>query len=334
MPSFVLRRQVMLGVGACGGLALAMPHVARAAARVVRFGHNNTDPSHFGMGAVAFAAAVAADPVLSGVLRIEVHGNAELGDELNMLKSCAAGTLDCAIISNAVIGNVVPEAGVLDAPFLFRDVAHARAALDGKIGEEFTAFAAAKNVKVLAWSENGLRHITSNIPIRKPADLRGLKIRVPQSDVMVGGFKALGADPHPLNFNLLREALRSGEFQAQENPIVVIEANKFYELQKYLSLTGHIYDPAAYMCSADLAEDLTAAQLSALAACARKASEVTRQVSGSAQSDGIARMRAAGMTVIGDVEVDAFRATTRPYLESLSANYGADLMGRLLVAGA
>jgi TRAP-type C4-dicarboxylate transport system substrate-binding protein len=221
---------------------------------------------------------------------------------------------------------------VLNAPFLFRDVAHARALLDGKIGEEFAALVAAKNVKVLAWSENGLRHITSNIPIRTPADLHGLKIRVPQSEVMVGGFKALGADPHSLNFSLLPEALRTGEFQAQENPIVVIEANKFYEFQKCLSLTGHIYDPAAYVCSADLAEDLSAAQLAALVVCARKGSELTRQVSASAQSGGIARLHAAGMIVISDVDVDAFRAATRSFREGLSTHYGAELIGRLLAA--
>lgn len=325
------RRTALAGFTAA---VLAAPHIARAAQRAVRFGHNNTDGSHYGRGATAFAEAVAANPGLSSTLRIEVHGNAELGDELNMLKSVAAGTLDAMLCSNSIVANIVPEFGLLDAPFLFRDAARARATLDGEIGTEYAAAAEAKGLKVLAWSENGYRHITSNRPIKTPADLHGLKIRVPQSDVILGGFKSLGADAAPLNFGLLREALRTGEFQAQENPIVNIEAGKFFEFQKYLSLTGHIYDPAVFFCSPDLTEDLPQQQQADLAACAKTASAVVRQTSGSAQVEGIARLRSAGMTVVEDVDLDAFRAASRPYLEGLSATYGKDRLARLLAAAA
>jgi tripartite ATP-independent transporter DctP family solute receptor len=331
MPARLPRRTLTLALATA---ALATPHVARAAIRVIRFGHNNTDGSHYGRATAAFAQAVAADPVLAAAIRIEAHPNAELGDEVAMLKSCAAGTLDAAMISNAGMGSVIPDVGVLNAPFLFRDVEHAHATLDGPVGQEFATVIEAKNLKFLAWSENGLRHVTANKPIRHPADLAGLKIRVPQSDVMVGGFKALGANPAPLSFSLVREALRTGDFQAQENPIVVIEAAKLYELQKYVSLTGHIYDPAAFLCSTDLAEDLGPAQLEALAACARKGSAVARQVSANAQVEGLARLRANGMTIVDDVDVDAFRTATRPYMEGLAATYGADRMRRLIGAGA
>jgi tripartite ATP-independent transporter DctP family solute receptor len=321
---------------AIGGLAaaLAAPHVARAATRVIRFGHNNTDESHYARGTAAFAAAVAADPALSAAVRVEVHGNAELGDEVSMLKACAASTLDGMLCSNSVMGNLIADLGLLNAPFLFRDVALARAMLDGEIGAEFAKRAAAKDVHVMAWSENGLRHITSNQPIRTPADLHGLKIRVPQSAVMLGGFKALGADAAPLNFSLLREALRTGQFQAQENPIVVIEAAKLYELQKFLSLTGHVYDAAAFICSADLLDDLTEAQRTALTDCARKGAAVTREVSATAQKDGIARLTAKGMTVVDNVDVAAFRTAARPFLESLSASFDTSLVKRLLDAAA
>jgi tripartite ATP-independent transporter DctP family solute receptor len=314
--------------------AMAAPHVARAATRVIRFGHNNTDESHYARGSAAFAAAVAADPALSAAVRVEVHGNAELGDELSMLKGCAASTLDGMLCSNAVMGNLISDFGLLNAPFLFRDVQLARATLDGEIGDEFAKRAAAKAVHVMAWSENGLRHITSNQPIRSPADLHGLKIRVPQSSVMLGGFKALGADAAPLNFSLLREALRTGQFQAQENPIVVIEAAKLYELQKFLSLTGHVYDPAAFICSDDVMDDLTEAQRTALTACAKKGAAVTREASASAQKDGVARLTAKGMTVVDNVDIPAFRAAGRPYLESLSTSFDTILVKRLLDAAA
>lgn len=328
------RRTLMAGLTGAAAGGLAAPHVARAASRAIRIGHNNTDTSHYGRGTLAFAEAVAANPALSGAVTVQVHGNAALGDELGMLKNCASGSLDMMLCSNSVISNVVPDFGVLNAPFLFKDAARARATVDGPIGAEFAELAKAKNLHVMAWAENGLRQITSNKPVRTPADLRGLKIRVPQSQVMMEGFKALGADAAPLSFSQLRDALRSGQFEAQENPIVIIESVKLYEMQKFVSLTSHIYDAAVFFASGDLMEDLNDAQRQALAACARVGAAMTRQVASSAQQDGIARLKAAGMTVVEDVDVAAFRTMSRPYLESLAASFGADRMQRLMGAAA
>ena len=109
-----------------------------------------------------------------------------------MTKACINGSLELAVTASNVVANISPELGLLDAPFLFRDAAHARAVLDGPIGAEYAALLHPKGVIVLAWAENGLRHITANRPVRKPDDLRGMHIRVPQSDVMVDAFKALG----------------------------------------------------------------------------------------------------------------------------------------------
>jgi tripartite ATP-independent transporter DctP family solute receptor len=303
---------------------LAAPHIARAAVRTVRFGHNNTAESQYGRGSDAFAQAVAEDPELSHVLRIEVHPKAELGDELGMLKGCADGTLDMMLCSNSVVGNIITETAVVNAPFLFRDVAHARAVMDGTVGQGIAAQAPAHNLHVLAWGENGLRHITANRPVRTPADLRGLKIRVPQSAVMLNGFLALGADAATLSFGQLRDALRSGQFQAQENPIGIIEAAKFQELQTHLSLTGHIYDPALFLASGDLIEDLTPAQAVALTAAAQKGAKMSRQAAAEAQRDGVGRLKAAGMIIVEDIDSKAFIAAARPYLESLAGVYGAE----------
>jgi tripartite ATP-independent transporter DctP family solute receptor len=300
----------------------------------VRFGHNNQDGSNFDRGAKAFAAAVAADPAIGDVLKIDVFGKAQLGDDISMLKSCMNGTLDGALIGTSVTANFVPEVGVINAPYLFADAARARAVLDGPVGADFMRVSEAKGLPTLAFGENGVRHITANQPVRVPADLRGLKIRVPQSDIMLKGFLALGAAAAPLSFNLLYDALNTGEFQAQENAISVIEAGKLYEVQKYLCMTGHIYDGISFIASADLLEDLTPSQRAALAAAARKGAGVTREASDSVSKEGVGRLMARGMTVIGDVDVAAFRAASRPYLESLSAAYGADRMRGLLAAAA
>ena len=331
MASIITRRFVLASATALG---VGAPRLAHAATRIVRIGHNNADNSSFDQGCKVFAAAVAADPTLSPVLRIEVHGNAELGDELAMLKALIDGTLDMALTSTATVGNFVPEAGLLDAPFLFKTVASARAALDGATGVEFAGLLKTKNLNVLAWGENGLRHITANRPIRGPADLHGLKIRVPQSDVELSSFRALGADAQPLAYGALYEALRTGRVDAQENPISIIEATKLQEVQKYLSLTGHIYSPLFIAASSDLMEDLTEPQRAALTACAKQGAARTRVVSEAAQRDGVGRLTAAGMVLVQDVDIPAFIAAARPNMEVLGAKYGADRMQRLIAAGA
>ncbi len=328
------RRNVVSGIAGVFLAGLAAPHVARAAVRTARIGHNNTDQSHFGRGATVFAEAVAADPILSGVLKIDVYGNAQLGDDISTMNGCMKGTVDGMLIGTSVMSNVVADIGVLNAPYLFRDVNQARAVLDGPIGAEYLALSISKGLPVLAWGENGLRHITSNVPVRKVADLQGLKLRVPQSDVMLNGFRALGANAAPLAFGLLREALRNGEFQAQENAIALVESVKLYEVQKYLCLTGHIYDAIGFVASPDFLEDLTEPQKVALVACARKGAAVTRQVSDAAARDGIGRLKALGMTVIDDVDIAGLRSAARPYLGSLAAIFGEDRVKSLLAAGA
>ena len=240
------------------------------------------------------------------MLKIDVLGNAQLGDDLSMLAGCAKGTIDGALIATSLISSAVPEMGILNAPYLFGNVGHARAVLESSIGAEFMELSRAKNLPVLAWGENGLRHISSNKAVRTVADLQGLKLRVPQSAVMLNGMRALGADAVPLSFGLLRGALQSGEFQAQENAISVVESSKLYEMQKYLCLTGHIYDAVGFIASADLLEDLTETQRVALASCARKGAAVTRQVSDAAAKNGIAHLRSLGMTIIEDVDFAGF----------------------------
>jgi tripartite ATP-independent transporter DctP family solute receptor len=329
-----LPRRAFFQAAALVPVALSAPHIARAAKRTLRIGQNNSEDSHYGQGAHAFAVAMAADPLLADTIRVEVHGGSELGDEISMLKDCAQGLLDMQLCSGSVLSNVVKEVGLLNAPYLFRDVGVARAVLDGPVGAGFAPLVAARNLRLLAWGENGLRHVTANAPVRTPADFKGLKIRVPQSAVMLGAMRALGAAPMTIGFNELRAALQTGQCDAQENPIVTILAARLYEMQKCLNLTGHIYDPAAFIASADVIEDLSEAQHQALIAAARKGAAATRAVAAAAEQSGIQKLAAAGMTVISDVDYSGLRAACRPYLLSLGESYGQALLQQLMTAGA
>ena len=331
MTTRISRRALLAGAAA---FTLAMPHVARAAVRTVKLGTNTSPAAQYGQGCQVFAEAVAAHPELASSLKIDIRFNAELGDELTMMTNLRQSTLDMSICPTLVVGSFCPEAGLLDAPFIFKDVVTARAALDGALGAEYAESMKAKDINVLAWCENGLRHITSNRPVRTPKDLEGLKLRVPQSEITLASFKALGADAKPLAFTQLYEALRTGQFDAQENPIGTMETIKLNEVQKYLSLTGHTYSAAFFSASPDVMEDLSPAQIEALKSCAKLGAARTRQVAEAAQQDGVGRLQKAGMTVVDGVDVAAFVAACKPATQALGKTYGADRVQRLLAAGA
>jgi tripartite ATP-independent transporter DctP family solute receptor len=328
LPALTPRRRALLA-GLCGLLAAPARLHAAPPARTVRLGHINGRASQLGVACARFAEAVAASPVLSGLLRVEVHPDGALGGELDMVRACAEGTLDLAFSTSVVAGSFAPEAGILDAPFLFRDAAHARAALDGAVGAEYAEALRARGLHLLAWGENGLRHLTANRALRRPEDLRGLRVRVPQSEVMLEGFRALGAAPEPLAFPQLFEALRTGRFDAQENPVATIEAARFREVQSHLSLTGHIYSAAFFVVSPDLLEDLDEPGREALADCARTGARASREAAETAEREGVARLRGAGMTVVADVDRAAFAAAARPALEALGRKHGAERIARI-----
>jgi len=244
------RRHLALYTAALAvGTPLLSPRSAKAGAfrRVIRIGVVTPSASALGQACRAFADAVAATPVLDSVLQIEVHPDGELGSEVEMVKACASGALDLVFATSNVVAAQVPELGLLDAPFLFRDVGHAHATLDGSVGQEFVGLLRDKNLHLLAWGENGVRHVTAGKPVRGPSDLRGVRIRVPQSEVMLEGFRALGAAPETLPFPQLFEALRVGRFEAQENPVSTIVAAHFERVQSCLSMTGHVYSAAFFM---------------------------------------------------------------------------------------
>ncbi len=325
------RRRLLTGASSAAAVGLAMPWVATAAGlrRTVRIGTVNPPASATGQACKAFADAVAATPTLASVLQVEVVAGGTLGGELEMTQACINGTLDMAVTATNVVASIVPELGLLDAPFLFRDAAHARAVLDGPIGVEYAGLLKAKGANNLAWAENGLRHVTGNRAIRKPEDLQGLHLRVPQSQVMIDAFKSLGANAEPLPFPQLFDALRTGKFDAQENPVATIVAANFQQVQKFLSLTGHVYSAAFFIASSDLLEDLEPAQRTALIEAARIGGKASRDTASKGESDGIVILGQAGMTIVQDVDRAALAAAARPALDAVARRLGADRAARI-----
>jgi TRAP-type transport system periplasmic protein len=297
----------------------------QAPTKVLKLGYILSTHSQLGAGATAFAEEIAKRT--GGRYRIEQYPNSALGGEVEMLKAVQLGTVDMAFITGAPLPNFVSDVGVFNIPFLFHDVDHAHAVLDGPIGQSYLARFRDKDLVALAWGENGMRHLTNNKhEVRSPDDLKGLKLRLPQSEVMLSGFKALGADVSPLAFPLLYGALQSGEFDGEENPIATIQSSKFNLVQKYLTLSGHVYDPAILFMSPDSFDDLSADEKKAFQEAAKIAGQASRQFAADAEKSGVADLSQTGMKVVTNVDRPAFAAAMASANPVFAQRFGADVI--------
>ena len=300
--------------------------------QVLRMGIIYPRDSQVGAGALEFATHVERN--CGGRLRVELYPSGEAGGELEMCQDLASGTLEMAFTSSAIFTGIAPELSIFDIPFLFRDLAHARAVMDGEIGKAALALLEPKGIIGLAWGENGLRHLTtSDRAVRRPADLKSLKLRVPQSDVMVESFKAIGADVQTLPFPDLYGALSSGSFQAQENPVATILAANFDKVQRYLCLTGHVYSPAAFMISKRAFEGLSAEDQHALRAAGIAGSKASRAYLDRVEKSGVEELRHRGMKVVEDIDRPAFVASLANLEGQFQKQFGKDKIDAIRAFG-
>jgi len=300
--------------------------------QVLRMGFINPRDSQFGAGAVEFATYVERN--CGGRLRVELYPAGETGGELEMCQDIAAGTLEMTFTSSAVFAAIAPELSIFDIPFLFRDLTHARAVMDGTIGQAALARLEPQGIVGLAWGENGLRHLTTfDRAVRRPEDLKGLKLRVPQSEVMVSSFKAIGADVHSLAFPELYGALSSGSFQAQENPIATIVAANFDKVQRYLCLTGHVYSPAAFLIAKRTFESLSAEDQAVLRTAGAAGSKASRAYLDQAEKSGLDELRRRGMKVVEDIDRVAFVASLAGLESQFQKQFGKDKIDAIRAFG-
>jgi tripartite ATP-independent transporter DctP family solute receptor len=315
------------GATALAALLIAAPLNAEPS-RTLKIGYILSTDSQLGAGAKAFADELAKRT--QGRLKVEQFPNSALGGEVEMLKGVQLGTIDLAFITGAPLPNILPEVGVFNIPFLFRDAPHAHAALDGALGQEYLQKFRSKDLVALAWGENGMRHITnSKRDIKTPEDLKGLKLRLPQSEVMLAGFKALGADVAPLAFPQLYGALQSGQFDGQENPIATILSAKFAQVQKYLTVSGHVYDPAVIVMSVDAFEELDEGAKEAIFAAAKLGGQASRAYAAEAQAKGVAALAQAGMQVTSGIDAGKFAAAMAPAVPEFEKRFGGETIAKI-----
>jgi tripartite ATP-independent transporter DctP family solute receptor len=238
--------------------------------------------------------------------RIKIFDNASLGNEIDILKKIQAGEISMGIITSGPFDEFVPEARVIDYPFLFKSYQQADLILDGEPGQKLLASLEKAGFRGLAFAENGFRNITSNKPVHSADDVAGLRIRVMQSIIHQEIWRSLGASPIPLGWPINKE-LQDKTVEAQENPLSLIGLYKLYDLQKYLALTRHVY--SAHIAVANLAwfKSLPAGDQAALETAMKKAAKLERKWNRMNEATFLKKAKKAGMIVDEKPDVESFR---------------------------
>jgi tripartite ATP-independent transporter DctP family solute receptor len=276
------------------------------------FGHVGKPGSLFEASVNEFTKR--ANAKLAGKAKVIAFGSSQLGKDKELLKKLKLGTINFALPSS-VMASVTDEFGLFDMPYLVKDRGHMALIEKEIVWPKLAPILEKKGYKILAVWENGFRNITNNIrPINIPEDLQDLKLRTPKSVWRVKMFKAYGANPAPLSFSEVFVALQTGTFDGQENPLAQIASGKFQEVQKYLSMTGHVYTPAYVTVStkywAELPEDVR----NVLEITAQETQAYVYKTAAQLEVDLLAELKAGGMTV-NTADKAAFIAASKPIYE-------------------
>ncbi|WP_016915225.1 TRAP transporter substrate-binding protein [Vreelandella stevensii] len=298
------------------------------AATDISLGHTLSSTSHYSVGAKAFKETL--ERLSDGAFTVTEHASGSLGGEREMIEGLQIGTVDVVITSSGPLGNFVPETYVLDLPFLFENYDQARCVLDSEIGDELLEKMSDHDLVGMAWSENGFRHLTnSQREVASPEDASGLRVRTMENAVHQEAFRQLGARPTPMAFPELFTALQQGTVDGQENPITVIVATNFWEVQDYLSLTGHVYSPAIVLGSPILLDGLSDEERDWFMQAAAASVDATREEVSRLEREGVALLESNGMQVKTDIDPAPFQAAVEPAYEIFTSQYGSEMLERI-----
>ena len=297
-------RTLMLGTA-----AVALAASAAQAEPTLKLGHVGDPGSLYEATANHFAKCVGD----TGKAKVEVYGSSQLGNDQEMLQKLKLGQIAFSIPSS-IMSSVSPTFGVFEMPYIIKSRDHMKNVRDN-MRSTFVDAADQKGYHIVGFWENGFRNITNNVrPIDKPADLQGIKLRTPKGEWRVKMFQSYGANPTPMAFSEVFTALKTGVIDGQENPLAQIYSGKFQEVQKYLSMTGHVYSPAYLVTSTRQWERWDDDLKQALQKCATESSDFAYKTSAEMDNSLVDKIKEAGVKV-NDADKDAFIAASKPIYE-------------------
>ena len=293
--------------------------------RIIRFGYGLNESSNQGRAAKVFADAV--EKTSGGKMKVRTIGAAALGPDTQMQQALIGGAQEMMVGSTATLVGITKEMALWDTPFLFSNAKEADALLDGPIGDKVMAKLQDKGLVGLAYWENGFRNLTnSKRPVNKMEDLGGIKLRVMQNNVFLTSFNTLGANAVPMSFSELFGALETKTVDGQENPYNTILSSKFYEVQKYLTVTNHVYSPWIVLVSKKWWDGLSKDEQKVLSDAAKLSRDFERKDTREEAAKAVADLKAKGMQVneLPRAEADRMRNKLTRVYALIAADVGMD----------
>ncbi len=326
------RRGTALGLAAAAIISRTPRATAQARIRMT-LAHNSAPASPKGMGATRFAELVAQHS--GGRIEVRVAPSEQLGNENTNMGAIRTGTLDFGSLGQGALLSVAQEVAAIGLPFLFSSMPVAWAALDGPVGQDLARRLEAQNMVFLGWWCNGIRQTTNNRrPITRPEDLRGLKIRTPLDPATVDMFAAMGANPQQINWGEVYLALQTGVVDGQENPLANIHAAKLHEVQRYISMTNHKYEPTGLIMSTMAWRRLNEADRQAVRTAAAEAGAFQRQFMQQSEERLLAEFRRMPGIQVNEVDLAPFRRATESVWDAWESKPFGEFVKKLRAARA
>ncbi len=311
--------------------AVAAFGTAAAQERTLKMNLNGPETHPAAAGMKKFADTVAAKT--NGRIKISLFYNGALGSDQAVVSALKGGTVELAVMNSGILASEAKELAIFDFPFLFANEKESDAIVDGPVGKKMHALLEPKGLVGLSYWELGYRQITnSKRPLNKVEDLDGLKLRVIPNPINIDWVKALGANPTPLPFPEVYGAMEQKAIDGQENPISVIAANKFWEVQKHMAITNHQYNPQSVIMSKKVWDSLSAADRKIIDEAADEAANVQRTASRAAVAANLELLRKNGMTVtqFSPAEVAKLREKMKPVIAKYTASVGEATVNEVL----
>jgi tripartite ATP-independent transporter DctP family solute receptor len=312
--------------------ATALSVGSAAAQTEIKFGHVGEPGSLLEMTALEFAKR--ANAKLGDKAKVSVYGSSQLGSDSEMMKKLKLGTIDLALPST-VLSSYVASFGLFEMPYLVKDRDHMARIRDQIVYPVMVPEAEKVGYRIIGVWENGFRQITNNKhPIAKPEDLQGIKLRVPGGTWRVKMFKAYGANPTPLAFSEVFVALQTGAMDGQENPLAQIVSGRFQEVQKYLSMTGHVYTPSYVVAGASW-QRLPADVQKVLADTAKEMQPVALKMAADLDAKLLAEIKKNPNIKVNEADKDAFIKASKPIYDDFAKEVpeGKMLIDKALALG-
>jgi tripartite ATP-independent transporter DctP family solute receptor len=310
-------------------VALFLSTAAFAAEPIkLRVGMSTEIGGHYHSGAVQFKERV--EKYTEGKVKVDIFPSSQLGNERDMIEGAAMGLIEMCVVSTGPLPNFSPDFMVFDFPFLVIDRQKAYAVMDGEVGQAILKSLEPKGIKALGFWENGFRNITNNKKaISRPEDVKGMKIRTMENPLHQETFRILGATPTPMAWGEVFIALQQGTIDGQENPLVIIDTAKIYEVQKHISLTGHFYSPAVMLMSKQVFDELAPDIQEAVIKAEKEARDWERAFSASLDTKLVETLKEKG-AVITEVNKEEWRKACAPVYDLFRSKVNPAYLDALL----